>query len=158
MTCPGPLLGQQQDCTVSLLSCLAWVLWHKKRPLPRLAAAAPVSWATEKTFISTLIKDLNSVFFTAWTWHESGPIQIGPEASSKKSTNRQSTLYSKVNTHGWRFNAKNPPKTPTNLGTESYKLGKGRWKLTPENVETIIPDLKEIVEMFPALDNGTWVY
>ncbi len=26
---------------------------------------------------------------------------------------------------------------------------------TPQNVETMIPDLKEIVEMFPALDNTT---
>ncbi len=36
------------------------------------------------------------------------------------------------------------------MGTDSYKLAQSGWKLTKENSEKIIPDLKEIISQLPA--------
>jgi hypothetical protein len=38
----------------------------------------------------------------------------------------------------------------SNLGIDSYTLAKGGWKITRENIEKLIPDLKELMSSLPA--------
>jgi hypothetical protein len=47
-------------------------------------------------------------------------------------------------------NAKNLANAAANLGIDSYQLAKGGWKITRENIEKLIPDLKELMSSLPA--------
>jgi hypothetical protein len=38
----------------------------------------------------------------------------------------------------------------SNLGIDSYTLAKGGWKITRENIEKMIPDLKDLMSSLPA--------
>jgi hypothetical protein len=62
-------------------------------------------------------------------------------------------------------NAKNLANTAANLGIDSYQLAKGGWKITRENIEKLIPDLKELMSSLLAgtpiilfcLDNSSFL-
>ncbi len=62
-------------------------------------------------------------------------------------------------------NAKNLANAAANLGIDSYQLAKGGWKITCENIEKLIPDLKELMSSLPAgtpiilfcLDNSSFL-
>ncbi len=47
-------------------------------------------------------------------------------------------------------NAKNLAIAAANLGIDSYQLSKGGWKITRENIDKLIPDLKELMSSLPA--------
>jgi hypothetical protein len=47
-------------------------------------------------------------------------------------------------------NSKNLANASANLGVDSYQLAKGGWKITRENIEKLIPDLKELMSSLPA--------
>jgi len=62
-------------------------------------------------------------------------------------------------------NAKNLANAAANLGIDSYQIAKGGWKITRENIEKLIPDLKELMSSLPAgtpiilfcLDNSSFL-
>jgi hypothetical protein len=62
-------------------------------------------------------------------------------------------------------NAKNLSIAAANLGIDSYQLAKGGWKITRENIEKLIQDLKELMSSLPAgtpiilfcLDNSSFL-
>jgi hypothetical protein len=61
--------------------------------------------------------------------------------------------------------AKNLANAAANLGIDSYQLAKGGWKITRENIEKLIPDLKELMSSLPVgtsiilfcLDNSSFL-
>jgi hypothetical protein len=62
-------------------------------------------------------------------------------------------------------NAKNLANAAANLSIDSYQLAKGGWKITWDNIEKLIPDLKELMSSLPAgtpiilfcLDNSSFL-
>jgi hypothetical protein len=62
-------------------------------------------------------------------------------------------------------NAENLSTAAANLGIDSYKLATSGWKITRENVEKLIPDLKDLMSSLPAgmpiilfcLDNSSFL-
>ncbi len=62
-------------------------------------------------------------------------------------------------------NAKNLSKAAANLGIDSYMLATSGWKITRDNIEKLIPDLKELISSLPAgtpitlfcLDNSSFL-
>ncbi len=68
---------------------------------------------------------------------------MAKEKQEKRKTSTEVTL-----TIGWS-NATRLAEALANLGIDSYKLTTPGWKLNEENVEKIIPDLKEVIESIP---------
>ncbi len=101
----------------------------------------------EKELLTCLIKDVNSVFFTG--------LDENPDYSRsaarplvKKHAEKKKNLSNATLTVGGS-NASRMAEALANLGMDSYKLSTPGWKLNKENVEKIVPDLKEILETIP---------
>jgi hypothetical protein len=121
------------------------------------------SWsqADEKKVLDSLIRELNDKLLAG----------VDPDPNLSRSSKRPQ-LYP-----AFRFgsvesaafvggsNAKNLANAAANLGIDSYQLAKGGWKITRENIDKLIPDLKELMSSLPAgmpiilfcLDNSSFL-
>jgi len=101
----------------------------------------------EKELVTCLIKDVNSVFFTGldenpdYSRSAARPLAKAQAEKKKKLSNATLTVGGS--------NATRMAEALANLGMDSYKLSSPGWKLNKENVEKIVPDLKEILETIP---------
>jgi hypothetical protein len=119
------------------------------------------SQADEKKYLDLLISDLN----------EKSLAGLDPEPNLSRSSKRPA-MYPAVRSSCVEnivfvggSNARALSQAAANLGANSYTLAKGGWKLTRENVEKIIPDLKEMMGSLPrgtpivffCLDNSSFL-
>jgi hypothetical protein len=108
-----------------------------------------------------LIQDLNREFIT----------DLDPNPNLSRSAKRPA-LYPAVRAGSVEAaliiggsNAKNLAYAASSLGVETYQLVKGGWKVTKENIDKLIPDLKEILSSLPektpviffCLDNSSFL-
>jgi hypothetical protein len=106
------------------------------------------SWsqADEKKVLDILIKELNEKFLAG--------LDTDPNLSrsSKRPQLYPAFRSGSVETAAFvgRSNAKNLSQAAASLGIDSYMLAKGGWKITRENIEKLIPDLKELMSSLPA--------
>jgi hypothetical protein len=125
------------------------------------AELPPWSQTDEKKFVETLIQDLNREFIT----------DLDPNPNLSRSAKRPA-LYPAVRAGSVEAaliiggsNAKNLAYAASSLGVETYQLVKGGWKVTKENIDKLIPDLKEILSSLPektpviffCLDNSSFL-
>jgi hypothetical protein len=125
------------------------------------AELPPWSQTDEKKFVETLILDLNREFIT----------DLDPNPNLSRSSKRPA-LYPAVRAGSVEAaliiggsNAKNLAYAASSLGVETYQLVKGGWKVTKENIDKLIPDLKEILSSLPektpvvffCLDNSSFL-
>ena len=125
------------------------------------AELPPWSQTDEKKFVETLIQDLNREFIT----------DLDPNPNLSRSAKRPA-LYPAVRAGSVEAaliiggsNARNLAYAASSLGVETYQLVKGGWKVTKENIDKLIPDLKEILSSLPAktpvvffcLDNSSFL-
>ena len=125
------------------------------------AELPPWSQTDEKKFLETLILDLNREFIT----------DLDPNSNLSRSSKRPA-LYPAVRAGSVEAaliiggsNAKNLAYAASSLGVETYQLVKGGWKVTKENIDKLIPDLKEILSSLPektpvvffCLDNSSFL-
>jgi hypothetical protein len=121
----------------------------------------PWSQTDEKKFVETLILDLNREFIT----------DLDPNPNLSRSAKRPA-LYPAVRAGSVEAaliiggsNARNLAYAASSLGVETYQLVKGGWKVSKENIDKLIPDLKEILSSLPAktpvvffcLDNSSFL-
>ncbi len=90
--------------------------------------------------METLILDLNREFIT--------DLETNPNLSRSA---KRLALYPAVRAGSVEAaliiggsNAKNLAYAASSLGVETYQLVKGGWKVSKENIDQLIPDLKEI--------------
>jgi hypothetical protein len=111
------------------------------------AALEVLTAKKEKELITCLIKDVNSVFFSGLDENpnlsRSAARPLAKESQEKKKVSTEATL-----TVGGS-NATRLAEALANLGIDSYKLASPGWKLSKENTEKIVLDLKEILETIP---------
>jgi hypothetical protein len=100
----------------------------------------------EKKFVETLILDLNREFIT----------DLDPNPNLSRSAKRPA-LYPAVRAGSVESaliiggsNARNLAYAASSLGVETYQLVKGGWKVSKENIDQLILDLKEILSSLPA--------
>jgi hypothetical protein len=114
---------------------------------PGIPATLP-SWsqADEKKVLDSLIRELNDSLLAG----------LDPEPNLSRSSKRPQ-LYPAFRSgcvESAAFvggsNARNLADAAANLGIDSYQLAKGGWKITRENIEKLIPDLKELMSSLPA--------
>ncbi len=104
------------------------------------------SQADEKKYLDGLLKDLN----------ENLLVGLDPNPNLSRSKNkpqmypavRSSTVERIVFVGG--SNAKKLSQAASMIGIDSYMLAKGGWKVTRENIDKLIPDLREILTGIPA--------
>jgi hypothetical protein len=111
------------------------------------AALEALTTKKENELVTCLLKDVNSVFYTGLDENpnlsRSAARPLGKDSHEKKKSSTEATL-----TVGGS-NATRLAEALANLGIDSYKLASPGWKLNKENVEKIVPDLKEILETIP---------
>jgi hypothetical protein len=129
---------------------------------PGIPASLP-SWsqADEKKILDSLILELNEKLLAG----------VDPDPNLSRSSKRPQ-LYPAFRSgcvESAAFvggsNAKNLANAAANLGIDSYQLAKGGWKITRDNIEKLIPDLKELMSSLPAgtpivlfcLDNSSFL-
>ncbi len=129
---------------------------------PGIPASVP-SWsqADKNKVLDILIKELNEKFLAG--------LDTDPNLSQ---SSKRPQLYlafrsGSVDTAAFvgRWNAKKLSQAAANLGIDSYMLAKSGWKITKENIEKLIPDLKELMSSLPAstpivlfcLDNSSFL-
>jgi hypothetical protein len=129
---------------------------------PGIPASLP-SWsqADEKKILDSLILELNDRLLAG----------VDPDPNLSRSSKRPQ-LYPAFRSgcvESAAFvggsNAKNLANAAANLGIDSYQLAKGGWKITRDNIEKLIPDLKELMSSLPAgtpiilfcLDNSSFL-
>jgi hypothetical protein len=129
---------------------------------PGILASVPAwSQANEKKYLNLLISDLN----------EKSLAGLDPEPNLSRSSKRPA-MYPAVRSSCVEnivfvggSNARALSQATANLGANSYTIAKGGWKLTRENVEKIILDLKEMMGSLPrgtpivffCLDNSSFL-
>jgi hypothetical protein len=103
------------------------------------AELPPWSQTDEKKFVETLIQDLNREYIT----------DLDPNPNLSRSAKRPA-LYLAVRAGSVESaliidgsNARNLAYAASSLGVETYQLVKGGWKISKENIDKLIPDLKE---------------
>jgi hypothetical protein len=116
---------------------------------------------TKKKFVETWILDLNREFI----------MNLDPNPNLSRSAKRPA-LYPAVRAGNVETalkiggsNARNLAYAASSLGVETYQLVKGSWKVSKENIDQLIPDLKEILSSLPAktpvvffcLDNSSFL-
>jgi hypothetical protein len=121
----------------------------------------PWSQTDEKKFVETLVLDLNREFIT--------DLDLNPNLSRSA---KRPALYPAVRAGSVETaliiggsHAKNLAYAASSLGVETYQLVKGGWKISKENIDRLIPDLKEISSSLPAktpvvffcLDNSSFL-
>jgi hypothetical protein len=129
---------------------------------PGIPATVP-SWsqADEKKILDILIKELNKNLLAG----------VDTDQNLSRSSKRPQ-LYPAFRTgciETGAFvggsNAKNLSAAAANSGIDSYKLATSGWKISRENIEKLIPDLKELMSRLPAdtpiilfcLDNSSFL-
>jgi hypothetical protein len=129
---------------------------------PGIPASVP-SWsqADEKKVLDILIKELNEKFLAG--------LDIDPNLSrsSKRPQLYPAFRSGSVDTAAFvgGSNAKKLSQAAANLGIDSYMLAKSGWKITKDNIEKLIADLKELMSSLPAgtpivlfcLDNSSFL-
>jgi hypothetical protein len=114
---------------------------------PGIPASVP-SWsqADEKKVLDILIKELNEKFLAG--------LDTDPNLSRSSKRPQLYPAFRTGSVESAAFvggsNAKNLSQAASNLGIDSYMLAKGGWKITRENIEKLIPDLKELMGSLPA--------
>jgi hypothetical protein len=121
----------------------------------------PWSQTDEKKFVETLIQDLNREY----------SMDLDPNPNLSRSAKRPA-LYPAVRAGSVESaliiggsNARNLAYAASSLGVETYQLVKGGWKVSKENIDKLIPDLKENLSSLPAktpmvffcLDNSSFL-
>ncbi len=116
---------------------------------------------TKKKLVETLIQDLNREYIT----------DLDPNPNLSRRAKRPA-LYPAVRAGSVESalmiggsNARNLAYAASSLGVETYQLVKGGWKVSKENINKLIPDLKEILSSLPAktpvvffcLDNSSFL-
>jgi hypothetical protein len=124
------------------------------------AKLPPWSQTDEKKFVETFL-DLNREFIT----------DLDPNPNLSRSAKRPA-LYPAVRAGSVESaliiggsNARNLAYAASSLGVETYQLVKGGWKVSKENIDQLIPVLKEILSSLPAktpvvffcLDNSSFL-
>jgi hypothetical protein len=129
---------------------------------PRIPSSLP-SWsqADEKKVMDSLIRELNDKLLAG----------VDPDPNLSQSSKRPQ-LYPAFRSCCVKSAAfvggstsKNLANAAANLWIDSYQLAKGGWKITRENIEKLIPDLKELMSSLPAstpiilfcLDNSSFL-
>ncbi len=129
---------------------------------PGIPASVPAwSQADEKKVLDILIKELNEKFLAG--------LDTDPNLSrsSKRPQLYPAFRSGSVDTAAFvgGSNAKKLSQAAANLGIDSYMLAKSGWKITKDNIEKLIPDLKELMSSLPAgmpiilfcLDNSSFL-
>jgi hypothetical protein len=107
-----------------------------------------LSWsqADEKKVLDILIKELNEKFLAG--------LDTDPNLSRSAKRPQLYPAFRSGSVETAAFvggsNAKNLSQAASNLGNDSYTLAKGGWKITRENIEKLIPDLKGLISSLPA--------
>jgi hypothetical protein len=156
--------GVHYDRPISLpLSLDEYICEQKLSPgRPGIPADLPPwSQTDEKKFIETMIQDLNREFIT----------DLDPNPNFSRSAKRPA-LYPAFRAGSVESvliiggsNARNLAHAASSLGVETYQLVKGGWKISKDNIDKMIPDLKEILSSLPAktpvvffcLDNSSFL-
>ncbi len=131
--------------------------------MPAGNSATLPSWsqADEKKVLDSLIRELNDNLLAG----------VDPDPNLSRSSKRPQLYpaFRSGSVESAAFvggsNAKNLANAAANLGIDSYQLAKGGWKITRENIEKLIPDLKELMSSLPAgtpivlfcLDNSSFL-
>jgi hypothetical protein len=121
----------------------------------------PWSQADEKTYLDSLLSDINREFIAG----------LDPNPNLSRSSKRPA-MYPALRSGAVEValiiggsNAKNLAYATSSLGVETYKLATGGWKLTKENIDKILPDLRELLSGLPkdtpiiffCLDNSSFL-
>jgi hypothetical protein len=101
---------------------------------------------TEKKFIKTLISDLNQNLISG---RDTEPNLSRRAARPAMYTAMRTGAVEKALFVGGS-NAQNLSQSASALGLDAYKITKGGWKLTRENVDQLIPVLRETLAGLPA--------
>jgi hypothetical protein len=162
--CEGGEEGVHYDRPISLpVSLDEYICVQKISPgRPGIPANLPPwSQTDEKKFVETLVLDLNREFIT----------DLDPNPNLSRSA-KKPALYPALRAGSVETaliiggsNAKNLAYAASSLGVETYQLVKGGWKISKENIDRLIPDLKEILSSLPAktpvvffcLDNSSFL-
>ncbi len=129
---------------------------------PGIPATVP-SWsqADEKKVLDILIKELNEKFLAG--------LDTDPNLSRSSKRPQLYPAFRSGSIETAAFvggsNAKKLSQAAANLGIDSYMLAKSRWKITKDNIEKLIPDLRELMSSLPAgtpiilfcLDNSSFL-
>jgi hypothetical protein len=125
------------------------------------AELPPWSQADEKTYLDSLLSDINREFIAG----------LDPNPNLSRSSKRPA-MYPALRSGAVEValiiggsNAKNLAYATSSLGVETYKLATGGWKLTKENIDKILPDLRELLSGLPkdtpiiffCLDNSSFL-
>ncbi len=109
------------------------------------APIPPWNSQTEKKFLDTFIADLN------------GNLQAGRDKDPNLSRSaKRPAMYTALRTGAIEkavfiggSNASNLAYSASALGLDAYKIAKGGWKLSKENVDKLLPDLKDLLSTLP---------
>jgi len=125
------------------------------------ASLPPWSQADEKKVLDSLIREINDKFLAG----------VDPDPNLSRSSKRPQLYpaFRSGSVESAAFvggsNAKNLANAAANLGIDSYQIAKGGWKITRDNIDKLIPDLKELMSSLPAgtpivlfcLDNSSFL-
>ena len=129
---------------------------------PGIPATVP-SWsqADEKKVLDILIKELNEKFLAG--------LDTDPNLSRSSKRPQLYPAFRSGSIETAAFvggsNAKKLSQAAANLGIDSYMVAKSGWKITKDNIEKLIPDLRELMSSLPAgtpiilfcLDNSSFL-
>jgi hypothetical protein len=125
------------------------------------AILPPWSQTDEKTYMDNLISDINREFIAG--------IDSNPNLSRSA---KRPAMYPALRSGAVEValiiggsNARDLAYAMSSLGVETYKLATGGWKLSKENVDKILPDLRELLSGLPentpiiffCLDNSSFL-
>ena len=125
------------------------------------AILPPWSQTDEKTYMDNLISDINREFIAG----------IDPNPNLSRSAKRPA-MYPALRSGAVEValiiggsNVRDLAYAMSSLGVETYKLATGGWKLSKENVDKILPDLRELLSGLPentpivffCLDNSSFL-
>jgi hypothetical protein len=115
---------------------------------PGIPANVP-SWsqADKKKVLEILIKELNEKFLAGL---DKDPNLSRSSKRPQLYTAFRSTGSVEIAAFVGGSNAKNLSQVAASLGIDSYMLAKGGWKISRENIEKLVPDLKELMSSLPA--------
>jgi hypothetical protein len=110
------------------------------------ASVHPWSQADEKKYLDCFLKEINEKLVAG----------LDPEPNLSRSSKRPA-LYPAIQSGSVEnivfvggSNAQNLSYAASNLGVNAYKIARGGWKISKENIEKLIPDLKELMSGLPT--------
>jgi hypothetical protein len=110
------------------------------------ASVHPWSQADEKKYLDCFLKEINEKLVAG----------LDPEPNLSRSSKRPA-LYPAIRSGSVEnivfvggSNAQNLSYAASNLGVNTYKIARGGWKISKENIEKLIPDLKELMSGLPT--------